>query len=136
MTIIFILGIVITVIYYTNKKTNNDIYTYTDLVATIYHYESIGMDAGTTYIYNIYLGKDNSYICTKTKENVTVAGVQKQNEEIFDRIKTKKDMEKITKDIEKNKMQYATTDIQYIYTELGEKITCKSIEDLTNRLFK
>lgn len=107
-----------------------------DFVAQIYHSEMRGIDAATTYRYYIYRdGKNFKYV--KTKSSITIAGEGEAKEIKKGKIKTKTDLIELDKDIEKDKINGATTDITYFYREEdGTDTRYDSIEALTDRVFK
>ena len=74
---------------------NNNKNSY-DYIATIYHSEMLGIDAGTEYIYYIYQSdkNDNEYFYIKSKSNITIAGSSEKKDVGSGSLKSKNDLRK------------------------------------------
>ena len=75
-----------------------------DYVALISHSQRADNESGNEYTYYIYNSK-KSYIYIKTKTVVSKDGLSEEKEEASGRIKTKKDMDVISKDIENDTVE-------------------------------
>lgn len=106
-----------------------------DYIATIYHSEMIGIDAGWQYIYYIYPDENESYVYIKSKSEITIAGASEEEDVDLGKIKDKNDFEKIEKDIEKAKLAEAQQFFNYTYKNEGKIENLNSMEELAEQLF-
>ena len=109
-----------------------------DYIASIYHSEMMGMDAGTEYIYYIYKSdkKDNEYFYVKVASKITIAGAGEVKNVSSRKILNKEDLFKIEDDIKKDKEKNAKSNVTYSYGNSSESEKLESISDLANKLFK
>ena len=118
---------------YTSFKRPNE-----DVVATIYHSEMQGIDAGSEYIYSIYKNKnkgDKSYFYIKSKASITMVGSSESKDVASGALNKSSDFDKITKDIEKDNETTSETIVVYSYVSNGKNVDCNTIEELANKLF-
>ena len=106
-----------------------------DYIATIYHSEMIGIDAGWQYIYYIYPDENESYVYIKSKSEITDVGASDEYDVDLGKIKDKNDFEKIEKDIEKDKLAEAQQFFNYTYKNEGKIENLNSLEELAEQLF-
>ena len=134
VTICIIFGVIIVLINNKNSYTRPD-YNY---VATIYHSEMLGMDAGTEYVYYIYESdkNDNEYFYIKSKSNVTISGSSEKKDIASGHIRSKKDLIKIQNDIEKDSQKNSQSHVSYNYSNNGINEEYENIDLLGNMLFK
>ncbi len=117
-----------------NKKYTRPSYDYS---ALIYHSEMLGMDAGTEYIYSIYKEEgSNTYFYIKSKASITIEGSKDEKDIDSGSIRNKKDLERIEKDIEKDKRNDSSKLVSYLIYDNGIRRKCASMEELGNKLFK
>lgn len=93
IVILFIILFAITGIF--TIKNRKIIRPNSDYIATIYHSEMLGMDAGWQYIYYIYPDKNESYLYIKSESEITIAGASDEKDVELKRIKNKNDLKKI-----------------------------------------
>lgn len=114
-----------------NTKNLNE----SKFIGQIYHAEIMGHDAADVYRYYIY-PDGNNFMYIKTSGMITEAGEEEGIEVKRGKIKTKKDLINLDKDIENDKKNDADTDISYFYREEdGIDTRYDSIEALTDRIF-
>ena len=116
---------------------NNNKNSY-DYIATIYHSEMLGIDAGTEYIYYIYQSdkNDNEYFYIKSKSNITIAGSSEKKDVGSGSLKSKNDLRKIQNDIEKDSQKNSQSYVSYTYIDNGISEEYENIDLLGNKLFK
>ena len=108
-----------------------------EATAIVYHSESQGIDAGTEYIYSIYKKKDsNGYFYIKSKASITITGSGTAKDIKSGSINKKSDLDKITKDIEKDVESGAQKNVTYTFVDNSTKTEVKDITELGNKLFK
>ena len=108
-----------------------------DEVATIYHSEMIGVDAGEEYTYSIYLSEDkNYYFYIVSESKITITGVGEAKDISSGSINSIKDLKKIKNSIKKHTSTEKETKVLYTYNDNGTVIKYENIEDLGKRLFK
>ena len=105
-----------------------------DYLAIITHSERKDNDNGIEYTYYIYNSK-KSYIYIKTKAIVTKDGVSKEEEVASGRLKKKKDMDVIKKDIEKDTEEGNIKYVYYAIKDNGKLIKYDSIDKIKNVLW-
>lgn len=133
--VVIISIIVVFILMMINNKQNSYKRPNYDYIATIYHSEVLGMDAGTEYVYYIYKSEknDNKYFYIKSKSSVTIEGSSKGKDVDSGELNNKNDLKKITEDIEKDSREDSQTYIIYTY---GNNEKLNSISELENKLFK
>ncbi len=107
-------------------------------VGIIYHSEMVGMDAGDEYVYSIYekkQGVKGSYFYVKSKASITLVGSGESKDVSCGIIKNKSDLDKITKDIEKDSNTGTTKYVSYRYYSNDGFVDFDTIEELGNKLF-
>ncbi len=105
------------------------------LQATIYHSEMLGIDAGTEYIYRIYPSTNDTYVYTKSKSEITIAGTSKEKEVDFGKIRNKSDLKKIERDIKSDEIIGAKKHVSYTYSQDKNAEKCSSMRELAEKLF-
>lgn len=114
-----------------NKITRPD----NECIASIYHSEMLGMDAGTEYVYYIYPDENDTYIYIKSRGIITIAGLSDTKDIASGKITKVADFEKITKDIEKDKREGSQCYITYSYIN-GENVEkYETMSEFIDRLF-
>ena len=138
MGIIVISVIFVFIIVLINNNKNSYTRPYYDYIATIYHSEMLGTDAGTEYTYYIYESdKNNSnYFYIKSKSNITIAGSSEKKDVGSGSLKNKKDLRKIQNDIEKDSLKNSQSYVSYTYINNGINEEYENIDLLGNKLFK
>ena len=129
--IIFI-AIIVGIFTIKNKKITRPT---SDYIATIYHSEMLGMDAGWQYIYYIYPDKNNTYLYIKSESEITIAGANEEQDIELGKIKNENDLSKIKKDIEKDKQEDSQEFLHYMYINGSDVKNLKSIDELADCLF-
>ncbi len=107
-------------------------------VATVYHSEMIGMDAGDEYVYSIYENKNSkgkSYFYVKSEAKITMVGSSQSKDISSGSLNSRVDLKKITKDIEKDTSEGTTKNVSYRYLVNGQYVNTDTIEELENKLF-
>ena len=130
--IILIVGISAVCVIKNKKITRPD----TDYIATIYHSEMLGMDAGWQYIYYFYPDRKNEYIYIKSESEVTEAGASDERNIEKGVIKTKNDFVKIEKNIENDKNEESQQFFHYTYINGNEIKNLNSSDELADCLFE
>ena len=121
---------------------NNNKNSYTrpnyDYIATIYHSEMLGIDAGTEYTYYIYKSEknDNEYFYIKSKSSITIAGSGESKDIDLGPLKNHNDLKKVKRDIENDSEKNAQSYVLYYYINNGIDETCENIDVLESKLFK
>ena len=105
-----------------------------DYVALITHSERQDNENGIEYTYYIYNSK-KSYIYIKTKTIVTKEGAKKEEEVDSGRIKSKKDMNIIKEDIEKDTVDGNIKYVYYVYNNRGTYINYENYNKLIDVLW-
>ena len=125
------------VVYYLYNNSNNYVRPDYQAVATIYHSEMIGNDAGDEYIYSIFENKNksNTYFYIKSKSSITMVGSGESKDIKSGSIKTKSDLNKIVKDIEKDTKSDSTKFVSYRYLVNDDYVKLDTLEELENKLF-
>lgn len=106
-----------------------------DYIATIYHSEMLGMDAGWQYIYYIYPDKNESYLYIKSESEITIAGASDEEDVDLGKIKDKNDLKKIEEDIKKDNQEDSQQFLHYIYMNGNDIKNLGSIDELADCLF-
>ena len=106
-----------------------------DYIATIYHSEMFGMDAGWQYIYYIYPDKNETYLYIKSESEITIAGASDEQDVEIVKIKNQNDLDKIEDDIEKDKQEDSQQFIHYIYMNDNDIKNLGSMDELADCLF-
>lgn len=107
----------------------------TNYVATIYHSEMMGIDAGTEYTYYIYPDENDTYLYVKSKADITMVGADEIKDISSGKINSVSDFEKIKEDIEKDKIEGAHQLVTYSYLNNDKQEEFTTIEELANKLF-
>lgn len=128
---IIVLALIIIVFLKTKKIVEPDIAP----VAKIHHSEMLGIDAGTQYTYSIYPDENNTYLYIKSRGMTTIAGPTERENISHGKLKQKSDLQKIEKDIEKDKRNDTQQDISYYYIKKEETQKCNSLDELGDKLF-
>ena len=132
---VIILFVIVGVIAIVKHDWDNDVERPKgDYIALISHSERKDNENGIEYTYYIYNSK-KSYIYIKTKATVTKDGVSEEKEISSGRLKNKKDMDKIKKDIEQDREDGYTKYVYYIYNNNGKKINYNSFDKLVSMLW-
>lgn len=133
--IAILLAFIVTMINRSNKVYVRPNYDY---VATVYHSEMLGMDAGTEYTYYIYASSqnENDYFYIKSRSIITIAGPSKREDIGSGSIRNKKDLMKLKQAIEKDSRKDSQSHIVYTYVNGETSEICGSINALGNKLFK
>ena len=105
----------------------------TDYIATIYHSEMLGMDAGWQYIYYIYPDDNESYVYIKSKSEITESGASEEQD--VDLGKLKNNLDKIENDMKKDKISNAQQFFHYLYMNSNGIKNLNSIDELAECLF-
>ena len=136
--IIAISIIFVFIIVWINNNKNSYTRPNYDYIAIIYHSEMLGIDAGTDYIYYIYQSdkNDNEYFYIKSKSNITIAGSSEKDDIGSGSLKSKNDLRKIKKDIEKDSQKNSQSYVSYTYINNGINEEYENINLLGNKLFK
>ena len=143
--IVLISAIIISVIVMAINKNNGLDYekvVYTrpeyEPIATIYHSEMLGEDAGTIYKYDIYKSEknDKEYFYIKNKSKDTIAGPIESKDIASGSLRNSNDLRKIQKDIEKDYEDNKESYVSYFYINNGANETCENISVLEKKLFK
>ena len=132
MVFIIFIVIIIGIFVIKNKKI---VRPNADYIATIYHSEMLGMDAGWQYVYYIYPDKNNTYSYIKSESEITIAGASEEKDVELGKIKNENDLSKIEKDIEKNKKEESQEFLHYTYISSSDIKNLKSMDELADCLF-
>ena len=132
MVFIIFIAIIIGIFAIKNKKIARP---NVDYIATIYHSEMLGMDAGWQYVYYIYPDKNNTYSYIKSESEITIAGASEEKDVELGKIKNENDLSKIEKDIEKNKKEESQEFLHYTYISSSDIKNLKSMDELADCLF-
>ena len=133
----FLIALVGVVYYFYNDSKGFDRPDYQP-IATIYHSEMLGNDAGDEYVYSIYENKNSkgkSYFYIKSKAKITMVGSSESEDISSGSIKTKLDLDKIISDIEKDAKSSTVKNVSYRYLINGQYVNVDTIEELENKLF-
>lgn len=132
---VLILFVIVGVVALVKRDWDNDIERPKgDYLALISHSERQDNENGIEYTYYIYNSK-KSYIYIKTKAIVTKDGVSEEKEVDSGRLKSKKDMNKISKDIENDSDSKNIKYVYYIYNNKGKLINYESLDKLNGLLW-
>lgn len=135
--IAFLVALLGVVYYFYNESKGFERPDY-EPVATVYHSEMLGMDAGDEYIYSIFENKNSkskSYFYIKSKAKITMVGSSQSEDVSSGSLNSRTDLKKITKDIEKDTSETATKNVSYRYLVNGQYVNIDTIEELENKLF-
>lgn len=132
MVFIIFIAIIIGIFAIKNKKI---VRPNVDYIATIYHSEMLGMDAGCQYVYYIYPDKNNTYLYIKSESEITIAGASDEKDVELGKIKNENDLTKIEKDIEKDKKEESQEFLHYTYINSNDIKNLKSMDELADCLF-
>ncbi|MBR4111361.1 MAG: hypothetical protein IKK43_06745 [Clostridia bacterium] len=106
-----------------------------DYVATIYHSQMMGMDAGWGSTYYFYPTEDESYMWIESKTTITIKGASKEKDVDSGIIKNQNELQNLVTDIENSKRPDAQQYISYTYINNGNEEKVGSVEELIEKLF-
>ena len=139
-TVVAFLAFIIAVVslfYYLNNDSDDFVRPDYQPIATVYHSEMIGMDAGDEYIYSIFENKNSntkSYFYIKSKARITMVGSGESSDVSSGSINNRSDLNKIVRDIDKDSSG-DSKNVSYRYLINGEYTNIDTIEELGNKLF-
>ena len=126
------------IIVWINNNKNRYTRPNYDYIATIYHSEMLGIDAGTKYTYYIYKSEknDNEYFYIKSKSSITIAGSGESKDIDSGPLKNHNDLKKVQRDIENDSEKNSQSYVSYTYINNGISEKYENIDLLGNQLFK
>jgi len=133
--IVIIMFLIVGVVAIVKHNWDNDVERPKgDYLAIITHSQRKDNENGTEYTYYIYSSK-KSYIYIKTKSIVTKDGISKSEEVASGRMKKKKDIDVIKKDIENDTEDGNIKYVYYAIKDNGKIIKYDSMDSLASVLW-
>ena len=129
---IILIAIVSGILVIKNKKITRP---NADYIATIYHSEMLGIDAGWQYIYYIYPDENETYLYVKSESSITIAGASEESDVELGKLHNENDFAKLKKEIEKDKKEEAQQFLHYTYISGSDIKNLNSIDELADCLF-